>query len=133
MKKFFFSTKQHFSDIGLLILRVAAGAMMMTHGYAKLDNFSTLKDVFGDPIGLGPFVSLLLTIFAEFICSILVMVGFATRFALIPLIITMVVAVFVVHGGDPFAKKELGLIYLSMYGTLMLLGPGKLSIDNMIK
>jgi putative oxidoreductase len=45
----------------------------------------------------------------------------------------MVIAAFVVHGGDPFEKKEMSLIYLSVYLLLMVFGAGKVSVDHMIE
>ena len=49
-----------------------------------------------------------------------------------PLMITMVVAAFVVHGADPFGKKELALLYGAGALTLMLTGAGRLSIDALV-
>jgi putative oxidoreductase len=118
-------------NLSQLILRVAAGGMMLTHGYPKFLKLSTGDFAFGDPIGLGVEVSLVLTVFAEFVCSILIVLGFFTRMAAIPLIFTMLVAVFVVHRSDPFSKQELGLMYAAMFAVIGLLGPGDLSIDHL--
>jgi putative oxidoreductase len=117
-------------SIALLLLRVVAAAFMLTHGMPKLMNMIAGTSKFGDPIGLGKDVSLGLTVFAEFACSILLLLGLVTRLALIPLIITMAVAAFVVHGSDSFGKKEMALIYLVIYVTLFITGPGKYSIYN---
>jgi putative oxidoreductase len=76
---------------------------------------------------------LILTVFAEFVCSILLIVGLGTRLALIPLIITMLVAVFIVHAPDGMDKKEHGLMYLLPYFALFLLGSGKFSLDAFLK
>jgi putative oxidoreductase len=119
-------------QFGILIMRLAAGSMMLTHGYPKLIGFTTKVKTFPDPIGLGSEFALLLTVFAELLCSALLILGLMTRLALIPLIITMAVVVFVIHGGDPFGKIELGLFYLVTYLFLMLTGPGKFSLDNWI-
>ncbi|ACU03590.1 MULTISPECIES: DoxX family protein [Pedobacter] len=117
----------------LLVLRVAAGAFMLVHGYQKLGWITAGGEIqFGDPIGVGPVLSLYLAVFAEFFCSILLILGLATRFALIPLIVTMVVAVGIVHAADGFDKKELGLHYLVVYLFLLVAGAGKYSIDNLI-
>ncbi len=120
------------NDLATLLLRVIFGGLMLPHGYRKLtmllENWSEIQ--FADPIGVGPVFSLILTIFAEFICSILIIVGFKTRFSTIPLIVTMFVAAFIVHGGDPLAKRELSLIYLSGYIAITLLGSGKYSVDG---
>ena len=66
-------------------------------------------------------------------CSIFLILGLWTRLALMPLIITMLVAVFIVHGADPFAKKELGLMYLIGYISIFIAGAGKYSIDRKIQ
>jgi putative oxidoreductase len=116
----------------LLILRVVVAAFMLTHGLPKLMNMMSGNSKFGDPIGLGKDVSLALTVFAEFVCAILLLLGLATRLALIPLIITMLVAAFVAHGGDPFGKKEMALLYFVIFIALLITGPGKYSIDEAI-
>ena len=132
MRPKFFSTKNvsgTAASFGLLLLRVAVSSMMLTHGMAKLLNFSTLSQTF-DPIGIGGSLSLGLVIFAEIGCSIAILVGFFTKFATVPLIIAMLTAAFVAHGGDGFAAKELSLLYLTVYTALFFIGPGAFSIDR---
>jgi putative oxidoreductase len=119
----------HFS---LLLLRLSAGGFMLTHGYPKLQRLLSGEMQFGDPLGLGPEVSLVLAVFAEFFCSILVVLGLGTRLAVIPLIVTMAVAAFIVHADDPFARKEMALIYLVSYVVLLLTGSGKISLDQIL-
>ncbi|MEZ6187101.1 MAG: DoxX family protein [Planctomycetota bacterium] len=70
-----------------------------------------------------------LAVFAEFFCAALVVLGLGTRLALIPLITTMLVAMLLVHGADPWPKKEPAFVYLVMFGTLFLCGPGRWSLD----
>ncbi len=72
-------------------------------------------------------------VFAEVFCPVLLVFGLFTRYATIPLLITMGVAVFVVHGGDSFSKQELGLVYFVAFLTLLLAGPGKYSLDSRFK
>lgn len=118
----------------LLILRLSAGGFMLTHGYPKLLRlFDSGEIKFGDPIGIGPVASLVLTVFAEFFCSILVGLGLFTRLATVPLIITMLVAAFIAHGEDPFSRKELALMYVLVYVTLLVFGGGKYTVDNLIR
>ncbi|MCH7397882.1 DoxX family protein [Belliella sp. DSM 107340] len=133
MKKIFFYSQSLFKDIALLVLRASAGLMMATHGWAKLSDFSAKLQSFPDPIGLGPAVSLQLVIFAEFFCALFLAIGFLTRLSLLPLIVTMCVAAFIAHGDDPFAVQEMSLLYLTVFVSLFLLGPGKLSVDGQIK
>ncbi len=117
-------------NLGLALLRISASAMMLTHGYPKFQKLLSGDFEFGDPIGLGPAPSLFLAIIGEFICPILVLIGFKTRWAAIPTVITMVVAAFVVHAADPFGTKEKALLYLVMFLVIALLGPGKYSVDK---
>lgn len=119
--------------IALLLLRLLfGGSMVYAHGWGKLTNFEAYSEQFPDPIGLGPVVSLGLATFAEVFCAIAVVIGLFTRLATIPLLITMLVAVLVVHADDPFAKKELGLLYIGGFALLLARGAGPLSIDAWI-
>lgn len=117
-------------DLSLLIFRAGLGMMMLTHGYPKFQRVLNGEFSFGDPLGLGVEVSLVLTVLAEFICSILLILGLTTRYALVPLIITMAVAAFIVHGDDPFGTQEKSALYLLCFAVLMITGPGKHSLDK---
>lgn len=118
------------TDLGFLLLRLAAGGLMLTHGFPKLLKlFGNEPISFGDPIGIGVEASLTLTVFAEFVCAVFLVVGLGTRLVLLPLFVTMAVAFFIVHGADPFQQKELSLLYMLLYLVLFLTGPGKYSLD----
>jgi putative oxidoreductase len=120
-------------DLGLLAVRLLAGGMMLTHGIPKIDRlFGEGPVKFADPFGLGPEISLVLVIFAEVACSLLVMVGLKTRLATIPLLITMLVAAFYIHGADPFGEKELPLLFFTLFVSLLVSGPGNFTIDRWI-
>jgi putative oxidoreductase len=122
------------ADWGLLILRIAVGALMLgSHGWAKLSSYGTMAGQFPDPIGLGSTPSLILAIFAEFFCSLALILGLATRWATIPLIVTMLVAVLVVHADDPWSKKEFALLYLVPLVTLLVAGPGRFALDDVLR
>lgn len=107
--------------------------MLIAHGWPKFSGYTEVLERFPDPIGFGVPVALSLAIFAEVLCAALVVLGLFSRLALIPLIITMVVAFFVIHGEDPFQKKELSFMYLGLYVSLFLTGPGSLSVQQMFK
>lgn len=117
---------------GILILRVGTSLLMLNYGYAKLERFLGGERGFADPIGLGEELSFMLTIFAEFICSLLLMAGLFTRAALVPLIIAMLVAFLIIHSDDPFEKQEHPLLFLIPYVTLFFTGPGRYSLDQRI-
>ena len=105
------SDRKHL-DGALLFLRLFIGGMMLSHGWAKLASFSTLSATFPDPLGVGSTLSLLLILFAEVGCSCLLIFGLMTRLAALPLMFGMLMAFFVIHGADPFAVRELPLLYL---------------------
>ena len=87
---------------------------------------------FPDPIHLGATVSFSLVIFAEFFCAVLLVAGLMTRLVVIPLIITMGVAVFMIHNSDFFGEAEQATLYLAGYLVLLVAGPGKVSMDRML-
>lgn len=118
-------------DIGLLLMRLVFGLLMLLqHGWPKLEKYLYGDPTrFADPLGIGKEYSLLLAIFAEFVCSLLLMLGLFSRWALFFLAFTMVVAIFIVHGADPLVEQELGLLYLTGFVCLWLAGPGKYSLD----
>jgi putative oxidoreductase len=132
MKKLLFSTKPFAIDFALALLRVGSAGMMLTHGWAKIADFTNKLGTFSDPLGLGPAVSLQLAIFSEFFCAILLLLGFMTRISLIPLSITMFVAAFMAHADDPFPSKEKALLFLLIFVVLSITGPGRLSLDAQI-
>lgn len=116
----------------LFVARVAIGIFMLTHGIPKLQKLMAGDIKFADPFGIGATPSLILAVFAEFGCSVLLILGLATRFAAIPLMITMLTALLHVHPADPFGKKELPLMYLLFFFGFLILGAGKYSIDHLI-
>jgi len=120
-------------SLGLLILRIGfGGTMLFSHGMGKLTGFGGMASKFADPFGLGPGLSLGLAVFAEFLCSLGIILGFMTRLATVPLIITMLTAFFIIHGDDPFSRREMALLYLVPFLTLLFTGPGRYSIDAVI-
>ena len=122
------------TDIGLVILRVVfAGMLCFRHGWGKLINFSSVAVGFPDPFHVGGKVSLGLTIFAEVFCALFVLVGVATRFACLPLIITFLTIFFVVLGATPFGQREIALLYLTVFVVIALVGPGNFSLDHLMK
>lgn len=135
MRKLFTTdTKYLNNDLALLVARFAFGVLMLSHGIPKMQMLFS-----GDPIqfpavfGMSAELSLTLAVFAEVFCSLLILIGFGTRLAAVPLIITMLVAVFSIHAADVFAKKELAVLYLAGYVVLFVAGSGKYSIDRILE
>lgn len=115
-----------------LCLRLGVGISMLTHGVPKLMSFGSLHNSFPDPIGMGSTLSLIMAIGAEVGCSVLLIFGLLTRFAVLPLIFTMCMAFFVVHGGDPYSTRELAALYAIIYLAILAMGSGKISLDYLI-
>ena len=137
------------TSLGLLILRLGIAGYMLTHGLAKLQMLFA-GETLGDPVGIGSLPTLLLLVFAEFICAGLVLVGLVTRLAAIPLVIAMAVAGLIAHAGDPWtaggavelffasedpafpASKQPALMFMTVFLALVFTGPGRFSLDALI-
>lgn len=98
--KFLFPMKPDGTAISLLLLalRLLFGGLLLSHGIQKWTNFESMSAAFPDPLGVGHSVSLGLAIFGELFCSIGFILGALYRLAMIPMIFTMGVAFFVIHG-----------------------------------
>jgi putative oxidoreductase len=139
------------SSVGLLILRLGVGGFMLTHGLGKLKMLLAGDfESFGDPIGLGSGLSLVLVTLAEFAGALFVMLGLGTRLAAFSVVVAMAVAAFVAHREDPLTmerafklfmagetkfplSKEPALLYLIPFLALVFTGAGRLSFDAVIR
>lgn len=119
-------------NAAMLVLRLGVGILMMVHGYDKLVHFSEYQGKFMNFMGIGTTMSLALVVFAEFFCSLFLVLGLFTRLAAIPLIVTMCVALFKAHNADFTGDGEVASLYLTAYLLLLFVGPGKVSVDGMI-
>lgn len=120
-------------DLALLVLRLWLGlSMVLIHGWGKLANLIAGTSKFPDLLGIGATPALLLAIFAEFFCSLFLIIGLWTRLAAVMLAITMSVAFFVAHGAKLSGQGsgELAFVYLAGYVVVLLAGAGKYSIDG---
>jgi putative oxidoreductase len=138
MKRWLFSngTVDPAISVALLLLRVSVGTMMIAlHGWDKYQNFAQKKESFPVPkiallsSWMNPTTSLACTLFAEVVCSALLIIGIATRPAAAVLAFTMTIAAFVVMGSQPFASKELAVMYLIASMVLLITGAGAYSFD----
>ncbi len=118
-------------NLAALLLRILVGGLMIMHGWPKLANYDQYVTEF-NPIGLGNDLSLSLAIFGELICGIFLVLGFMTRLSAIPVLITMIVAFFVVHGADEFYVKELSFVFMGLAIVIFFLGSGKYSADAIL-
>jgi putative oxidoreductase len=125
--------QQRFDDLARLTLRIVLGlSFALAHGWPKLASFAERAESFPDPLGIGSTPSLVLAIFGELVCGLAVALGLFTRWTVVAPIVTMVVAFFLVHAGDPFGNRELALLYLAGFVAILLLGGGRWSLDRLI-
>ncbi len=125
-------------DFGLLILRVALGfSMLLLHGRGKMLGFAATAEKMNGLLGLPGNVNAGLAVFAEVVCSALLIAGLFTRFAALMLAITMGTAFFIVHksalvdvAASGVKSGELAMVYLVAYVTLLFTGAGKISVDR---
>jgi len=93
-----FSNRALFTGLGPLALRLFLVPVFWVAGTNKLGHFDSIVQWFGDGLGL-PFPTLFagLATGTEIIGALLLLAGLATRWIAIPLMVTMLVAIFSVH------------------------------------
>ncbi len=128
-----------YSNMARLFLRLFVGVMFLQFGIRQLVNYEALRSTFPSVAGIPPETSLIIMITVELICSLCIMVGFLTRLATIPPIITMIAAeYYIIHdllGDFPLAGIDstgpgfLPIMFIGIYCFLLIAGPGKISVD----
>jgi putative oxidoreductase len=120
-----------FDDAGKLVLRVGISALMMTHGWPKLQKLLAGGEIeFFDFMWMGPTISLFLAVVGEFFAPLLIIIGYKTRWAAALSAFTMGVAAFYVHLADPLGDKEPSLMYFIAFLSIVLMGAGKWALSS---
>jgi len=122
------------TDSGLLVLRLIAGlSLFLKHGTEKLFGFSQMTAHLPGPPKIGMILLLLFATLSDGICSLLVILGLATRWAALIIFINILGAWAVFHHFLFFGRQadhgELIVLYLAASLALFLAGPGKHSVD----
>ena len=121
--------------VGLLVLRLVAGTAMMFHGWPKIQHATSWMG----PKASVPGVFQALAALAEFGGGLCWVLGLLTPLASFLILCNMAVALGMVHlpQGHPFVASQPGgpsyepaLGYLAIAVALLLIGPGKLSLDS---
>lgn len=122
---------QRLWDWGLLVFRLLAGfALLRVHGWEKIANYEEELRSIPDPFGLGGPVNLSIAIFSDVFCAVLVMLGLFTRLASLSVMGTTLVGLLFVHLNDAWHDKDVPMVYSIMFLVILLLGPGKYSVDG---
>jgi len=113
---------------GPLPIRILAGIAFIIHGLPKLLNIAGSQISFGK-MGLPPDLAMLIVLL-EVIGGIALLLGILTRVASILFIIEMIGAILTVTLPKGFVGGyELNLLLMSMSISLLLTGPGRISIE----
>ncbi len=121
------------TDLGLLVLRVWISlTLILLHGLGKLDRLMADEVAFRSVFGSSPTVSVGLAVLGEVVAPLLLMVGFASRWAALICSIMMAMAFMVGHGYALSGERsgELPFVFLAGFVTLFITGPGRFSVDS---
>ena len=118
-------------DLGLLFLR-GSGALFLlwVHGLPKLVNYSEQLKLIEDPFHLGAHVTLLLAIFAEVLCPLLIIAGVLVRLACLPILAVLLIAMLVVHPEWTLLEGQFGWLLLIIFTSVLIAGPGRLVVSQ---
>ncbi len=130
MKNLLLKSSSLNTDLATLIIRLLFGGLFAYYGLSKIQQYDAIAPNFPDLIGIGGKLSFILVIIAEFGGGILIVLGLFTRLAVIPILITMIVAYFLAHANDPFTAKQIAFVYMILCPAIFLLGGGKYSLDK---
>jgi putative oxidoreductase len=132
VKNFVINPHSANSDAGILILRICAGlSLFLKHGWEKLSGYSTMVQHFPNPIHIGAHASLAFALLSDGICSILIVLGLATRPAATIILINLLTVFFLVHHAAFFTNQHVELVwlYIAAFAAIFVTGPGRFSID----
>jgi putative oxidoreductase len=117
-------------DWGLLFLRGSASLFLLwVHGLPKLLDYSAQLHVIEDPFHLGANLTLMLAIFAEVLCPLLIIVGLLVRLACLPILCVLLVAMVVVHPQWSIEEGQFGWLLLILFTSIFIAGPGRLALN----
>ena len=117
-------------DLGLLFLRVSSSLFLLwVHGLPKLLNYSAQLQVIEDPFHLGANLTLMLAIFAEVLCPLLIIAGLLVRLACLPILCVLLVALLVVYAQWSIEEGQFGWLLLILFTSIFIAGPGRLAFN----
>ncbi len=122
-------------DLGLLLLRWVTGAFLIYQSHdnvfssARMDEFEKFMTQFNF---VYPELMAPLSVYAQFACAILFILGLLTRWAGLVTVFNFVVAVWMVHWPEPFNLWWPALILVFLGILFATIGPGRYSLDHRI-
>jgi putative oxidoreductase len=117
-------------DWGLLFLRISSSLFLLwVHGLPKLLNYSAQLQVIEDPFHMGVSLTLMLAIFAEVLCPLLIIAGVLVRLACLPILTLLLVALLIVHPQWSVDEGQFGWLLLILFTSIFIAGPGRLALN----
>ena len=139
IKRYYIRTTGYsYTNLGRLFLRLFVGVMLMQFGIRQIVNFDELAPAFPAVLGMGSEASLTAMVVIETVCSFFIMLGFCTRIMIVPPLVAFCVAEYyvlhdyVVEAAYTLSWTQQGylpIMFLGIYFFLLLVGPGKISVD----
>lgn len=137
-KLYFWSSGYSYTNLGRLFLRLFVGIMLLQFGVRQIIEFQAESTAFPAVAGMSGEMSCVVMICIEILCSVFIMAGFLTRLMILPPFIAMVLAEYyllanVVNEASYMLQWNqtgyLPIMFLGIYFFLLLVGPGKISVD----
>lgn len=132
-------TGYSYSNLGRLFLRLFVGLMLLQFGIRQIYEFRDLHESFPAVLGMSSSASLVVMICIELVCSTFIMFGFLTRLSILPPLVAMIIAeIYLLANVDAaMAPYDISwddpgyvpVMFIGIYIFLLLVGPGKISID----
>jgi putative oxidoreductase len=117
-------------NIGLFFLRVSGAVFLLwVHGLPKLLHYSAQLQNIEDPLHLGANVTLMLAIFAEVLCPLLIIAGVLVRLACLPIVCVLLIALLLVHPQWSLDEGQFGWLLLIVFTSIFIAGPGRLALN----
>ena len=130
-------TLDFLKDIPLLAMRLVLAWGFWNPAMMKWKNIDGIADWFGQMGYPLPTLNAYMAATTELAGAVLLLLGIGTRLISIPLMVVMLVAIFTVHLANGFEAGsngfEIPLYYLIMLLTLMVYGPGKYSVEGILR
>jgi putative oxidoreductase len=120
---------QRLSSFGPLPIRILAGIAFVVHGIPKLSNLTGTEHFFANMVGLHSQMALPIGLL-EVVGGIALLVGVLTRVASILFILEMIGSTIIAKLSKGFVGGyELDLLLLAVSVSILLTGPGRISIE----
>jgi putative oxidoreductase len=125
-----------FDGAALLLARLAVGLLFASTGWGKVHNLAKVTAFFESLHIVAPGFNAVVVGYSELLCGAALAIGFATRFATIPLMVSMTVALITAKAGDIHGVFDLvgqeELTYFVVLCVIGVFGAGAASVDALL-